>query len=698
MPCKTPITISITIGQIRLPLHPLDMSLPSNEASATSCVGTIQTNPSVDQGEQPGDIILGVPFLRNVYVVHDLGSDGGTNRNPRLGVASLTNATLAATEFQNVRVKNLNPDGSNVITGNFLDQPTGDGMKTALKIGIGVLCFVVGCGVLFGLLWWCTRRRLRQEQRLAKKIDHTRLGSGSNSYRVLLLAGEEANKRVQTQDKRGFFERLFARKGYHQPNNGEEMELTEDELRMKRFQEYKRRQAQEERDSMWSQSTRVRDTLVGDDHGFGHKVGWNVDEFGNPLGLLDEQRGRQMKDETCSSGSARSRTLSPGLLAAERTVMGSQPPSREPSNKAGPYPLELDISYATLNQPTRTVGHTRMPLAAEPNLSPLTEAADSQLVTPVSISMTLQHSMSLHPHPDAHRAASPEGFVDAPDPDFNPIAISAGSVALFTTHKSAMTSAARDTRPHAVSPTGTLRGPRPLLPSHNPYRRPFPPKGASPEVESRSTRATESGSPSMILPPNPKEPASGCDLAGPPGLSPSAPSPWGIPPPPLSPPAPTTPQPPTSHSVQPVAYFLAHGPLPPGAAPPMTRQQSLELFSPTSPSSSGFNMPLLSSPAFTTSPSTPTANIGLTQTTSAALVPLRPPLDARIPPPIAMRTHATDLPNVAPPLFSSEESIGELTVIQGHDSSNSTTPTASPAPSSTLPNDGHSLDLLAQRR
>ena len=323
VPCKTPITISITIGQIRLPLHPLDMSLPSNEASATSCVGTIQTNPSVDQGEQPGDIILGVPFLRNVYVVHDLGSDGGTNRNPRLGVASLTNATLAATEFQNVRVKNLNPDGSNVITGNFLDQPTGDGMKTALKIGIGVLCFVVGCGVLFGLLWGWTRQRLRQEQRLAKKNEHARLGSGSNSYRVLLLAGEEANSRVQTQDKRGFFERLFARKGYHQPNYGEEMELTEDELRMKRFQEYKRRQAQEERDSMWSQSTRVRDTLVGDDHGFSDKAGWNVDEFGKPLGLLDEQRGRQMKDESCSSGSARSRTLSPGLLAAERTLVGS---------------------------------------------------------------------------------------------------------------------------------------------------------------------------------------------------------------------------------------------------------------------------------------------------------------------------------------------------------------------------------------
>ena len=113
VPCKTPITVSMTIGQIRLPLHPIDMSQPpSNDLSSTSCIGTIQANPSIDQGKLPGDIILGVPFLRNVYVVRDLGPVDGTSHGPRFGVASLTNATLAATEFQNMRVKNLNPDGS----------------------------------------------------------------------------------------------------------------------------------------------------------------------------------------------------------------------------------------------------------------------------------------------------------------------------------------------------------------------------------------------------------------------------------------------------------------------------------------------------------------------------------------------------------------------------------------------------------
>jgi hypothetical protein len=426
--------------------------------------------------------------LRNVYVVHDLGSEDGTSRRPRFGVASLTNATLAATEFQNVRVKNLNPDGSS--NGSSPEQPTGDGMKTALKIGISILCFVVVCGVLFGVLWWSMRRRLRRERRFAEKFDHARLGSVTNSYRVLLLANEGTNKHVKTQDKRGLFQRLFARKGYHQAGNGAAMELTEDELRMRRFEEYKRRRAQEERDSIWSQSTRVRDTLVGDDHGFGHKVGWSVDEFGNPLDPLHEQRGRKMEDETGSNGSARSWTLSPGTVAAEPTLMGYRHSSRdrERSNMAG-LALELDVSQATFtlfDQPTRTLGHARVPLAVEPNLSPLTEAADSQLVTPVSTA--LQHSVLSYP--DVHRSASPEervGVEDAPNPDFNPFPTPMGSAAR-PTQKSATPSATSITQLLPATPSTSLRGPRPLLPSRNPYRKSL---YAPPETKSPATKVGE---------------------------------------------------------------------------------------------------------------------------------------------------------------------------------------------------------------
>jgi hypothetical protein len=685
VPCKTPITVSITIGQIRLPLHPIDMSQPpSNDPSSTACVGTIQANPSIDQGKLPGDIILGVPFLRNVYIVHDVGSEDGTSRNPRIGVASLTNATLAATEFQNVRVKNLNPDGSsNGKDGNFLEQPTGDGMKTALKIGISILCFVVVCGVLFVVVSWSMSRRLRRE-----KLDHARLGNATNSYRVLLLANGGTNEHVKTKDEGGFFQWLFARKGYHAADNGAAMELTEDELRMRRFEEYQRRRMQEERDSIWSQSTRVRDTLVGDDHGFGHKVGWGVDEFGKPLDPLDEQRGRMMKDETGSSGSARSRSLSPG------TVTGHQHSSRdrERSRMAG-FDLELDVSQATstsLDQPTRTLGYSRIPLAVEPSLSPLTEAADSQLVTPVSTAF--QHSV--------RRSVSPQervGLEFAPNPDFNPFPTPMGSAARPTQTPSATST----TKPLPDRPPSALCGPPPI-PTRNPYRRSF---HAPPETKSPSTKVDKSVIPSNPLSTLPSTP-SGHGLAAPPGFtlytrtstgSPQkapVPCPWEAPPP--------IPVPSTSATPQ-VARPLAHGHLPPGAAPPMTRQQSIELLLSTGSQSPGFHIPLLSSRAFSSPPNSPPAHV---RTSSASFTPFVSPPSAWVPPPIATSPSAIDaatvnagfLPTSIPPQVSSGAPVGDLiTAPGGGSSSNPATPVMSPPTSSTLPEDGHYADLPVQQ-
>ena len=718
IPCKTPITVSMTIGQIRLPLHPIDMSQPpSNDPSSTSCIGTIQANPSVDQGKLPGDVILGVPFLRNVYVVHDLGSVDGTSRAPRFGVASLTNATLAATEFQNMRVKNLNPDGSSTGQGgDSAEQPTGDGMKTAFKIGISILCFVVVCGVLFGVLRWSMRRRLRQERRFAEKFDHARPGGVTNSYRVLLLANGGANEHVKTQDKRGFLQKLFARKGYQWADSGATMELTEDELRMQRFEEYKRRRAQEERDSIWSQSTHARDTLVEDDRGYGHKVGWSVDEFGNPLDPLDEQRGRTMKDETGSNGSARSRTLSPGTVAAERTLMGHRHlgRDRERSDMTGLH-LEL-VSQATftpVEQPTRTLGHARVPLAVEPNLSPLTEVADSQLVTPVSTA--LQHSVLSYP--DVRRPTSPEervGVEDTPDPYFNRFPMPMGSAAQ-PTQKSAMPSATSTTRVPPATPLSLLCGPRPLLPSRNPYRSSSRPPF---ETESPLTKVDEpmtSSSPLATLPRSPNMTPSGHGPAAPLGFSsnlgtytgpspiPPVPGPWVVASPISTLSSPTTSQLLTSHSVRPAARPLAHGRLPPGAAPPMTRQQSIEFLSPTDSQSSGSNMRLLSSRAFSTPPDSPPADAGLIRTYPATFIPFVSSPDAWIPPPIAtglnaVTVNAEPVSASIPPRASSEESIGNLTVAPSDRSgSNTATPVTSPPSSSTYLEDGHSADPPVRR-
>src|SRR5882757_9399825 len=116
-----------------------------------------------------------------------------------------------------------------------------------------------------------------------------------------------------------------------------------------------------------------------------------------------------MKDETGSNGSARSRTLSPRTVAVERTLR-----DRERLDMTGLH-LEL-VSQATftpVDQPTRTLGYARVPLAVEPSLSPLTEVADSQLVTPAFTA--LQHSVLSYP--DVRGPTSPEervGVEDAP--------------------------------------------------------------------------------------------------------------------------------------------------------------------------------------------------------------------------------------------------------------------------------------------
>ena len=53
-----------------IPLHPLDLSANSQtDPSSDMCIGLIQQDSVLANAESVADIILGVPFLRNVYTV-----------------------------------------------------------------------------------------------------------------------------------------------------------------------------------------------------------------------------------------------------------------------------------------------------------------------------------------------------------------------------------------------------------------------------------------------------------------------------------------------------------------------------------------------------------------------------------------------------------------------------------------------------
>jgi hypothetical protein len=167
--------MTITLeGQPEIPIHPLDVTTESiSNPSSSSCVGLIQTDGGELDTFTDVDIILGVAFLRNVYTVmaYDVPNASGqfppngndsTETNPRIGLLSLTNATQALQEFNNVRVLNQPLTSGSTPS----SRPAADARNGKLSVGVDVLLGLVGviaaCAALFGLRWFLVRRRLRR--------------------------------------------------------------------------------------------------------------------------------------------------------------------------------------------------------------------------------------------------------------------------------------------------------------------------------------------------------------------------------------------------------------------------------------------------------------------------------------------------------------------------------------------------------
>lgn len=165
--------MTITLnGYPEMPLHPLDLTTQSQtDPSSSNCVGLIQTDNGVmNTSPSVSDMILGAGFLRNVYTVlaYDAPNAQGVfpaNTNsadlqPHVGLLSVTNATRAMQEFQNVRVLNLPMSSGNS------SSPTSATSSRKLSVGVDVLLallsVVVACVILFGLRWFYVRRRLRE--------------------------------------------------------------------------------------------------------------------------------------------------------------------------------------------------------------------------------------------------------------------------------------------------------------------------------------------------------------------------------------------------------------------------------------------------------------------------------------------------------------------------------------------------------
>ena len=142
-------------------------------------MGLFQASTTLENPEGFGDIILGVPFLRNVYTVmaYEPTSSSGTigNRkriesNPQLGLLNITNATLAMQEFNQVRLENEPLDGSVGATA------TGAaGLSTEAKVGIILGSIFALCAMLLGFRLFYTSRRNKKRQEVDSYADeHTK--------------------------------------------------------------------------------------------------------------------------------------------------------------------------------------------------------------------------------------------------------------------------------------------------------------------------------------------------------------------------------------------------------------------------------------------------------------------------------------------------------------------------------------------
>ncbi|KZT57036.1 hypothetical protein CALCODRAFT_496700 [Calocera cornea HHB12733] len=119
LPCDAVVDVSFILGGMDYPIHPLDLNmdprfLPANaplgqRGPNNTCIGSFLPWPAVDtqMPSAPVDMILGLPFLRNVYTLVNYGNftdtPGAKNTTAYVQLASLTDRATAMAEFFSVR-------------------------------------------------------------------------------------------------------------------------------------------------------------------------------------------------------------------------------------------------------------------------------------------------------------------------------------------------------------------------------------------------------------------------------------------------------------------------------------------------------------------------------------------------------------------------------------------------------------------
>ncbi|ESK96523.1 aspartic peptidase a1 [Moniliophthora roreri MCA 2997] len=289
--CKTPLNLTITLDdRSPIPLHPLDLTTePGRSATSLNCVGVIQASDDNLRKANAVDMILGVPFVRNVYMVmaYQVPNTNGSfpdlrtpdnagpilpsnsEYRPRLGLQALTDPEVAMYEFKRVRVDGLPLVGG---PGNGATDTNGEGKKH-LSVGLGVLFGLIGfiflCFGMFGLRWCLAKRKYSKSAGGPDSTSVRDFGAASDAGATALGSGVAASglfgwwkreKRTKKSYEKGLGDYELAMR-----KPSDDLPPHEDILRRKKFEEYMRRERMTSDYSMSTARTRVGEVDEADE-------------------------------------------------------------------------------------------------------------------------------------------------------------------------------------------------------------------------------------------------------------------------------------------------------------------------------------------------------------------------------------------------------------------------------------------------
>ncbi|KJA15324.1 hypothetical protein HYPSUDRAFT_48479 [Hypholoma sublateritium FD-334 SS-4] len=304
VPCQTPLNLTITLdNRTETPIHPLDLTAePADSNNAQYCIGLIQPADNVltVANNAIGDMVLGVPFLRNTYTVMAYtppNSDGSfpnltsaststtsstdgaatsadddqptvrvsTDVTPALGLLALTDPTRALAEFTTVRVLNqplststATPPDTGANSNTKTVSVGGKKLAVGIVVLIGLLSLLAVCAALFTGRWLVMRRRFRRAAKTGRGGALGEDGGELDRKTMFRLA-----RRMSGTGALGGVPLV----------RGSDGTFTEDELRTMRYRSYK---AMGEKEASERTSGSER-TLAA-----GYEVA-GVDEFGVPI-------------------------------------------------------------------------------------------------------------------------------------------------------------------------------------------------------------------------------------------------------------------------------------------------------------------------------------------------------------------------------------------------------------------------------